>query len=88
MKKKLNEKTVINELKGSSLYFQKKPMIKGIKKTVGVISRSVKESTIQSTGRPTGQSTRQPTDVSVIKIDGSPILGRPKAFYITEKQVF
>lgn len=91
MKKRLNEESVVNELKGSSLFFQGaekrkttplSPQQQGknekIKKSKPPI-QSTNQLTSRSTSQPTGQSTNN-------KIDKSVILGRPKAFYITKKQ--
>ncbi len=96
MKKQLNEAGIANELKGSSLFFQKdksgstathvpiteKSEIQRRAKLVST-SKPVSQSTSRPVGQPIDKSTAQSTSELIDKTD---ILGRPKAFYITEKQ--
>lgn len=100
MVKKLDEKNVLNELHGESAFFgpaavprqAEKPKRTRPKKNQTQVSRHVgedqtekalAEQATQSTRQPVDQSTRQSTQEA---FDMSPILPRPKSFYITEKQ--
>ena len=89
MKKKLNEAGIVNELKGSSLYFQAKKNLEQDRQAEVKAQRSEKLNNVneKSSERPTNQSTGQSTTSSTnLLVDKSGILGRPKAFYISDKQ--
>ncbi len=102
MKKTLNTADIANELRGGSSFFQPSstPSIKGSQPSnLEAADQPVTQSVDQSTNQSTIVSTTQPLTKSVVKpighvndspvkkpIDSSPILGRPKAFYITKKQ--
>ena len=89
MSKQINTDFLESELKGSA-FFGGKPAVQDsptppapvpVKKApVKVVEKPAEQSIVQSTGQSTNQSTEKP------EIDQSTILGRPKAFYITEKQ--
>lgn len=96
MKKQLNTTAIINELKGSSVFFPTAPTSPRTPTPTPIhaqklIRRPVRtkngepshQETLQSTSKSLGQSIDPSTNLSV---DTSPVLGRPKAFYLTEKQ--
>lgn len=90
MKKKLNTDSVMNELKGGSGFFPSQPTSQ---EATPPVQQSTNQSTEQSTnelvGRPTSKSIKQSTNQAVSSptdADQTTILGRPKAFYITQKQ--
>lgn len=83
MKKKLNTDSIMNELKGGSGFF---PGRQSAEAPSQMVEEPSGQLTNQSTSRPTGQSTNKAVSQPTNKQDASPILGRPKAFYITQKQ--
>jgi hypothetical protein len=92
MKKTLNTSNIANELRGGSSFFQHSPTLPDQKEEGGqLVDQSTDGSTNQPTTSPVDESTgrliHQKNSRSTYKpIDSSPILGRPKAFYITKKQ--
>lgn len=100
MAKKLDEKLVLNELHGESAFFgpaslpvqaEKPKRIRTKKKQVGAGRNGGKEESEPALATQTPQSTQQLVDQSTDEstqetFDMSPILPRPKSFYITERQ--
>jgi hypothetical protein len=100
MAKQLNEKNMLNELHGESAFFgpaavpvqAEKPKRIWTKKKQAQTSRDIgKVQSGQALAEQASQSTQQPVDQSTDEstqevFDMSPILPRPKSFYITEKQ--
>ena len=101
MKKRVNDTAIANELREGSAYFAQarqrvEPTVQG-EEDAGTslmgppsdspTSPSASQSTERSTSRLTNQSLRQSTiQRSDPVFDSTAVLGRPKAFYITEKQ--
>ncbi len=94
MKKQLNTSGIANELKGSSLFFGRssevapRPM-QGIQPRPGAVAglANGSDNGHPRASLPGNESRGKPIDQSTSRsIDQSTILGRPKAFYITEKQ--
>lgn len=88
MKKQLDTQGMLNELKRGSRFFAPAPLPPATHpsavRTFGPTSgQTIDPSTHESTGLPANPSTPESTAQSV---DRSPILGRPKAFYITQQQ--
>ena len=86
MNKKLDENKITNELKGASAFFQKSaqsadpPADEQLEPTGSQLTGQLtRQSTDQSASRSTNPAAEKPPEIS-------PILGRPKAFYLTEKQ--
>lgn len=102
MKKPVNADVIANELReGSAFFRQAREQVdpeasqeSTPRSTVAPVGRPVGHSTSQSTYRLTGQSTgqstgqeaRPATPAEETAFDTSVILGRPKSFYITERQ--
>ncbi len=96
MKKPLNTDTLASELREGSAFFRQARDQEPVSAMVGESSdqpadepalRSASQPTSRPTKRPAEQSTN-PSTVSVPgrRFDTSPILGRPKSFYITDQQ--
>jgi hypothetical protein len=100
MKKKVNAEAIANELSEGSAFFRQAREQDVVGATgngpvnqPAVVSTStpVAQLTAETTSRPTtasaSQSTRQSTKSRPTRrFDSSPILGRPKSFYITDQQ--
>ncbi len=106
--KKLDEKTIVNELHGESAFFRPSPPLlreipsphvtgKHKKKEAtqqGVNNPAIRlrdEAADKNASQPVDQSTARSVDQSTRELkrhpfDMSPVLSRPKSFYITEKQ--
>ena len=86
MSKKLDENKITNELKGASAFFQKSaqsadpPADEQLEPAGSQLTGQLTRQSIdQSTSRSTNPAAEKSPEIS-------PILGRPKAFYLTEKQ--
>lgn len=94
MKKNLNQSPITNELRGASAYFRppadapapEGPVSDDVALTGQPADRSVSQSTSQSIDQPTDPFTAEAAVPPSQVFDTSPILGRPKAFYLTEQQ--
>jgi hypothetical protein len=86
MTKKLNENNVVNELHGESAFFRRQ----NYEETAGnqQVQPEIETTPISPKTELANQLTDQsPAESTTMKFDASPVLSRPKAFYITEKQV-
>jgi hypothetical protein len=86
MNKKLDENKITNELKGASAFFQKSGQSADLpadEQLEPAGDQLTGQLTSQSIDQPASRSTSAPADIPP---NISPILGRPKAFYLTEKQ--
>ncbi len=81
MTKKLDTRTIVNELKGNSAFFQGSDKAKPVTKKRKGPARPVKDVSDKPDTQSVDQSTNQSTDP-----DTSHILSRPKSFYISQKQ--
>jgi hypothetical protein len=100
MKKKVNADAIASELSEGSAFFRQAREQDGATTAVAMpdnqpaaapvsepVTQLVTTSTGRLTGESTGQSTRQSTKARPARrFDTSPILGRPKSFYITDQQ--
>jgi hypothetical protein len=102
MRKALNQTVIANELKGNSAFFpgRRKESALDIPtpelapaaepQVIPPTSQSIDRLVSQSTGPSIDQSIDQPDGQMVApssgEFDNSPVLGRPKAFYLTERQ--
>lgn len=102
MTKKLDEHSVLNELHGESAFFSSSPASQGTKRAEAAKPKSAegkKRTASANTDRqktppqeqPGEVSAHQPVDQSTKEstahaFDRSPIVPRPKSFYITEQQ--
>ena len=101
MKKPVNADAIANELReGSAFFRQAREQVATAEPTASTPPTSeaaapVSQSSSRSAGRPASQSTGRPAERSIARpatkldtptFDTSVILGRPKSFYITERQ--
>jgi hypothetical protein len=100
MKKKVNADAIASELSEGSAFFRQAREQDGVVAAAALpasqpaampVSAPAVQTTAAPTSRPTGesasQSTRQSTKARTSRrFDTSPILGRPKSFYITDQQ--
>lgn len=100
MKKNLNTSGIINELRGGSSYFRPAQpdaasVDEGAPASDAAAGGTPTQAVAESSGRSTNQSTTGPTKQSTEAaanqqdagaFDHSAVLGRPKAFYITQQQ--
>src|SRR5918997_1178808 len=96
MKKKVNAHVIASELaEGSAFFRQAREQDAAVATVEGPPDQSaaapaapaITQATSHTASQPTDQSTDQSTDQRPVRrFDTSPILGRPKSFYITGKQ--